>query len=559
MKKSMKKMMAGLLAMAMLSSILTGCGAKVVEEADDSKTVLYVGNFAGGVGVEWLNAAIDKFEEKYADVSFEEGKKGVQLIVGENNKTTMQGLNLVDTISASKTEIFFTQGVFYHDWIGKDLLYDITDIATETLSEYGEDGSILDKMNEDYAKSLVVDEKIYALPFWEGTYGFVYNATLFDENEWYFAADGSFTDASGDLGSGPDGKAGTYDDGMPATYDDFFKLCDQIVEDNALPVQWGNADYFTWLLAALWADYEGYDDTMLNFQFNGSDELVIMDSVDPETLEYKTEKVKITEENGYELARQEGYLYALDFGQKILQNPSYYDANVCLSTAYKISDTQLSFVRNAYEQSGKPIAMMIEGSWWENEAITAFQETYGTNATKYDNEMEMKWMPLPKATKEKIGSENILVSPLESYCFINANIAEEKAEAAKLFLQFVHTDEMMAEFTEMTGMFKPYDYELNDGTNTTCVDSVIEVKANSRMLFPMSNNKIYSYAAVSFRPANLMTTRYNTSEPATPIIASVLTQTDDFGYKYDYMEYWNGMVNYRKDEFWLTLEEVLGK
>lgn len=383
----MKKIVSLILSAIMLVS-MAGCGAKVIEEVDNSKTTLYVGNFAGGVGNEWLNMAIEKFEEKYADVSFEEGKKGVQLIVGENNKTTMHGTELEDLISASKTEIFFTQGVFYHDWVNRGLLYDITDIATEKLTDYDEDKSILDKMNEDYVQSMLVDDKLYALPFWEGIYGFVYNATLFDENEWYFAADGSFTNATGDLGAGPDGQMGTYDDGMPATYDQFFALCDQIAEDNVIPVQWGSSDYFTWLIAALWADYEGYDDTMLNFTFDREEELVKLDTVDMENMTYETETVAITEENGYELVRQEGYLFALDFAQRLLQNTTYYDANVSLSTAYKTSDTQLAFVRNAYEQNAKPIAMIIEGSWWENEAVTAFQETYGTNATKYDNEMD---------------------------------------------------------------------------------------------------------------------------------------------------------------------------
>lgn len=552
----MKKITAFILVAAMLMT-MAGCGAKVTEEVDDSKTTLYVGNFAGGVGDEWLKKAIEKFEEKYADTSFEDGKKGVQLIIGENNKTTMHGTELEDLISASKTEIFFTQGVFYHDWVNRGLLYDITDIAEEPLKEYGEDRSILDKMNEDYANSLVVDGKLYALPFWEGIYGFVYNATLFDENEWYFAADGSFTNANGDLGAGPDGKLGTYDDGMPATYDDFFALCDQIVEDNVIPVQWGFSDYFTWLIAALLADYEGYDDMMRNFTFEGETDLVKLDTVNKENLTYETEKVSITAENGYELARQEGYLYALDFAERLLQNTSYYDANVSLSTAYKPSDTQLAFVRNAYEQNAKPIAMIIEGSWWENEAITAFQETYGTNAAKYDNEMEMKWMPLPKATEAQIGSPNVQVSPLDSYCFINANINEDKAEVAKLFLQFCHTDEMMAEFTEVTGMFKPYDYELKEGTTTSCVESVIEIRDNSRMLFPMSDHPVYTYSAINFRLANLFTSKYDASASSTPIMSTVLTIKDGTGYKYDFMDYWEGIVLSRRDILWPSLEAAI--
>lgn len=554
----MKKLVAGLLAMTLALSV-AGCGVGVqkTEEVDDSKTTLYVGNFAGGVGDEWLKKAIDKFEDKYADQSFEDGKKGVQVIIGENNKTTMHGMELEDLISASKTEVFFTQGVFYHDWVNQGLLLDITDIAEEKLSAYDEDRSILDKMNQDYAESMMTDGKIYALPFWEGTYGFVYNATLFDENEWYYGADGSFTTSSDDLAPGPDGKEGTYDDGMPATYDEFFALLDQIADDNVIPVQWGSADYFTWLLAALAADYEGYDNSMANFTFDSEQTLVKLDTVDADSLAHETETVKITPENGYELARQEGYLYALNFAERLLQNTSYYDANVSLSTSYKPSDTQLAFVRNAYEQNAKGVAMIIEGSWWENEAITAFQETYGTNATKHDNEMEMKWMPLPKATKDKVGSETVQMSPLDSYCFINANIGENKVDAAKKFLQFCHTDEMMAEFTDVTGMFKPYDYALNEEGMTACVKSVAEIRENSRMLFPMSNHEVYTYMPDKFRYANLFTSNYDPSASATPIISSVLTIKDGADYKFDMIDYWKGMVEYRTKSLWPSLEAAL--
>ena len=402
---------------------VAGCGAKRTNEVDEHKTTLYVGNFAGGIGDEWLKSAISKFEEKYADTSFEDGKKGVQVLIGENNKTTMIGTELEKIIATSQNEVFFTESVYYYDWVEKGLLHDITNAVTTPLSEFDEEKSITDKMESYVSEAMTVDGKVYALPFWEGYYGFVYNATLFDEKGWYFAEDGSFTNADGKLGAGPDGQTGTYDDGMPATYADFFKLLEKISKDNVTPIQWAGAspDYFTWLIGALFADYEGYDDLMINYTFEGEAELVKLDTVDTENLTYEKETVRITAENGYELARQEGYVYALDFAQDLLQGNGYYDVNSSLSGSYKQQDAQLAFVRNATTTNNKPVAILIDGSWWENEATTAFRETYGSNATKYDNEMEMKWMPLPKATADLVGAWIIMVSPLDSYCFINAN------------------------------------------------------------------------------------------------------------------------------------------
>lgn len=555
-----KKIVAMILAAAMVLSVAScGVGVKTTEQVDSSKTTLYVGNFAGGVGSEWLESAMDKFEEKYADVSFEEGKKGVQLILGENNKTTMAGQELEKMISTSKTEVFFTQGVYYNDWVNKGLLHDITGITEEKLTEYGEDKSIAEKMYPELAESLKVDDKYYALPFWEAFYGLVYNATLFDENSWYIAEDGSFTNASGKLGAGPDGKAGTYDDGMPATYEQFFAMLDEMVKDNVTPLQWGSNEYIIWYLGSLFADYEGYDDLMINYTFDGETDLVKLDTIDSKNMTYETEKVAISQKNGYELARQEGYLKVLNFAEKFFRGKGYYDANVSMSTAYKISDAQLAFVRNARTTDKKPVAMIVEGCWWENEASTAFQETYGTNATKFDNEMEMKWMPLPKASEAQVGSENIQVAPLSSYCFINANIAEQKAKVAELFLQFCHTDAMMEEFTAITGMFKPYNYEVSAEKMTPSAKSILEVRENSRIVYPMDDNPVYLYASQQFRLAELFTTKYDAGQDSSLDIGAILIRKEGANYLYDSVDLFKGLLTYRQKSLWPTLESAIQK
>lgn len=550
----MKKIVAVLLTVIMTISLAAcgngGIGVKTTEQIDDSKTTLYVGNYAGGVGDEWLKSAIEKFEEKYADTSFEDGKKGVQVIIGENNTTTMAGTDLIDLMGTTKTEIFFTQRVFYYEWVNKGLMYDLTDMVNETLTEYGEERSVYDKIYTELAEALTVDGKVYALPFWESYYGLVYNATMFDEYEWYFAEDGSFTDASGSLSAGPDGEKGTYDDGMPATYDEFFALCDQIADNNVTPVQWGSSDYFAWFLGALAADYMGYDELMLNYTFDGEATLVKPDSINMEDYTYETEKVAINQKNGYELARQEGLLQASIFAERFLQGDGYYDPGISLSPAYKISDAQLAFVKNAFSSSQKSVAMIIDGCWWENEADAAFRETYGKDATKHDNEMVMKWMPLPKATQAQIGSENVQVSPLDTYCFINAKIAEEKVEPAKLFLQFCHTDAMMEEFTKITGMFKPYNYEVDEADMTESEKALAEVRENSRVVYPMDYNDVYVSSAISLRLANLMQSRAEVGTAATTDIAALMTSKDGQEYKYDFKELFDGILEYRKTTLW---------
>lgn len=556
--KKAKKLLALLLAGVTIMSA-TGCGAKKVEDVESDKTQLYVGIYAGGIGDEWLKKAIDRFEEAYADTSFEDGKKGVQVIIAENNKTSMAGTTLVDTIETTETEVFFTEAVFYHQWVKKNRMFDITEAVNEKLTDFGEDKSIAEKMEEDLLNSLTVDGKVYALPYWMGSYGITYNATLFDENNWYYSADGSFTNASGSLSAGPDGQNGTYDDGMPATYDQFYALLDEINRDNVTPLQWAGAspDYFSWFLSSLFADYEGYDDFMLNYTLDGTTQLVKPGTVNAETGAYETEEVTITNENGYELARQEGLLVTLEFAQKILRGMGYYyDANTALSGSFKQQDAQLAFVRNATSSSNKPVAMILEGSWWENEATTAFEATYGTGATKYDSEFEYKYLPLPKANESLIGSENLWVSPLESYCFLNPNISKDKVELATTFLQFCHTDESMTEFTSTTGILKPYEYEIDESKVTPYVQSVLDATEKSRVVFPKSNNDLYTYSPNSFWGASLYTVEYESGKYSWNVTLP-LTQKDGETYTMDYAECFDGLLTYRKDNLWTTFDAVL--
>lgn len=565
--KGMKRIAALVLGTVMAVSCI-GCGGKGSfggvrsdVEIDKNKTNLIIGMVDGGVGDEWLKAAIKKFEEKYADTSFEEGKKGVQVIIGSKNRTTMMGEALKELVGTEgcNDDIFFTESVYYQWWARSGKMLDITEYVNEPLTEFGDDESIMDKMSADIKDSMLVDGKIYALPYWLSSYCMVYNATLFDEEGWYIAEGGGYTDANGKLSKGPDGKAGTYDDGMPATYEEFYALLDEIKKDNSTPILWPGAsqDYMLWLVAQMAADNMGYEQYMLNYKFNGEAELAKLDTVNYDTMEFETEKVAITENNGYELARQPGILYASKFAERLSQTPIWYDSNKCLSGSYKIAQAQLDFVRNPTISSQKNVAIMVDGFWWENEASASFKETYGSKATKYDAEMDYKVMPFPKANENYVGTENVLVSALDTFCFIKSDIAKEKIDAAVKFLQFVHTDAQMAEFTEMTGLVKPFEYEKETENLTSFAKSILETVDNSRVVYPMSDNKIYTYNPNSFRLALLLRSEYNPKVGYRDNIINAFVEIENGKYVYSTKDYVDGIVEYRKNNLWKTFDGIL--
>lgn len=558
----MKKVLALVMAMALLLS-LVGCGARSTVTIDSTKTTLTVGVWNGGPEDDWLQDAIKRFEEKYADVSFEEGKKGVQVIIGSCNKTTMEGETLKNLVltADSKDEVFFTEGVFYQYWATSGRMLDITEYVNEKLTEFGEDKSIADKMNTALKEAMTVDGKMYAIPYWQGQYCMVYNATLFDEEGWYFDANGQFTDASGNLGTGPDGKTGTYDDGLPRTYDEFFALLERINQDNATPIQWPGAsqDYMSWLMAELAADYVGAEEFSLNYNFDGTATLVKNGSFNWDTLTYETEEVAITPNNAYELARQPGLAMASAFIERLVQNTSYYDVNNCLSGSFKITQSQLEFVRNPTVSAKKNVAIMVDGNWWENEAAASFKETYGTNATKYDADMEYKYMPFPKATEADVGKGMTMVgSPLDSYCFIKSNIDPAKIELATTFLQFVHTDAEMAAFTETTGLPKPYTYDYDESKMTSFGATMMEAMNSSTVVWPMDDNSLYRYAPADFRLVKWMRCRYAADKDASDGISSVLTTMQNGQYIYSAEDYFKGIYDFRKNAQWQQYDSILG-
>ena len=89
--------------MAALVGILAfpACGGDDRREVDETKTQLYVSVVPSGYGDSWLYAAAERFEQMYAETSFEEGKLGVQVFVsadapsGSTAASFLAGLRLL--------------------------------------------------------------------------------------------------------------------------------------------------------------------------------------------------------------------------------------------------------------------------------------------------------------------------------------------------------------------------------------------------------------------------------------------------------------------------------
>ena len=181
MKKSLFKRIVGfgLACIAAISmAACSGYGNEDDSKKDDpTKTTLNIFTYKAGYGDEWLNRLEDAFEKAFANVSFEEGKTGVQV----KHTSDMLQFNAAQ-VQKSEYDIFFFENEHYYKYI--DVLEDLSDIVNSKASA---DDSLtvlekLDAQQTDYYGAKVGNEThYYALPSYFGNYGIIYNKDLFED------------------------------------------------------------------------------------------------------------------------------------------------------------------------------------------------------------------------------------------------------------------------------------------------------------------------------------------------------------------------------------------
>ena len=191
-----------ILATSMVAVTITGCRAHRGEDGDDpTKANITVATLDKGIGTQWLYNAAAEFEELYKDATnFQEGRTGVKIHV--SGSTQYDG-NYIKNSNLNK-DIYFTEGIPYHEVVKDGKLEDITSVVNADLSKYGDSRTIKDKIDEQFMNYLTIDGKVYGVPFYDAFYGMVYDMDLWNERSLYLAKNGSFTNKSGDLSLGTD-------------------------------------------------------------------------------------------------------------------------------------------------------------------------------------------------------------------------------------------------------------------------------------------------------------------------------------------------------------------
>lgn len=602
-----KKVLSLCVCLLMATVALTGMGCSRKgpddEPINQDATQLLVGNFDGGYGDAWLKEVKARFEEKYKDVSFEEGKKGVQVIIDTNDK--YQGSGVIQQIASWPQHVILSEASDYYQLVGtnpnRTRIVDITDVVTspmnydfilgETDPSLSETNSIEEIMNPSMREYFKQEEtgKFYGVPFYEATVGFVYDIDLFEEYGFYYCADG-YGDSSGfaqdgngnwmgrgaavlgskssmtfeqakaagmKLSNGPDGKEGTWDDGMPATYDEFFALCERIEARGCEALTWpGEREvqrYLNYLAYNLWADYEGVEQMQLNYSLSGTaTDLIDMSSYNSASGTFSTYSQTITNSNGYLLGQQAGKYYAVDFIKRLVSNTNYYDETNCFTDGFAQYSAETLFVNSAYPNDNlKSRAMMIDGSWWQCEASRIFDEmveTYRDDRWKAENR-RFGMMALPKATQEKVGTSSTLAFNTTTSIVINAKTTENEKilNLAKQFVKFMHTHESLYRFNQLTGTAKPYDYTLSDAelsTLTSVAKQNYEMHKSIDYVFSYSQNPIVRSDPQYYGASGWYVFQANSSQ------FEILSLAFHENPSWSSWDYFSSMVNDRGQAWW---------
>lgn len=523
MKKLLTLCLAGVMSFACLLSV--GCGGTVISSIDETKTQIYVANYNGGGTEKWLDIAAEEFEEMYKNTSFEEGKTGVEVIVDHGKGH--DGNSLAGSMAADNYEIYFSNNVYYQDFVNQGLMMDITDLVTGT-SEY-DNKKIFDKLYDADKENLKVNDKYYALPYYELTSGISYDAGIFNTKNLFFSneIDNNDTTYPGTRkfislqnrtkSCGPDGETGTYDDGLPSSVQEFYKLIDKMITVQVTPFVYHPGHYTNQLISTFYVNLLGGKGTQAIASMDSQGEPIEVVTSINDNGTVKTDDVVITRENAYLVKESSALYYALEVAKKVYtKEPKYVDVRSYSSTFSHLNAME-AFLYSGIDGVNQHIGMLIEGNYWYNEAddddmFIRFKENFpDTYSTK-----DIKFMPVPRqysgtVTEEEEGSAPVFASMYHTYAMINANVndadKEWKKPLVKKFLSFVYSDDKLCDYTVYTNGLRigvKYDYEGQRDKVHTFAQSLMDMRSaadQAGTFIPVrssNSNRIYATAERDF-------------------------------------------------------------
>jgi hypothetical protein len=208
------------------------------------------------------------------------------------------------------------------------------------------------------------------------------------------------------------------------------------------------------------------------------------------------------------------------------------------------TDVQKDFMKD-------DVAMLIEGTYWQNEATDAL--TFVDYPDLKD--VEVAYMPLPVqgtgSVTEGNGKAPVLIDSHSSFAFINANTAtkhdETVLQVAKEFLQFCYTDDSLVDFNVDSSVTRGLNYTLGNRASelSDYAKSVWDAKESGFVINPISANNIFvkNFSTFTMRGTQIwVSTKASEGNPCT-VFSHTSKQTNA-------KDYFLGLAEYRTEENW---------
>lgn len=475
------------------------CGGKVIDKVRTDREQIYVNVYNGGVGTEWFDNLKNEWNaqnEKYEIIA--EMQKKEESDIRAEIETGVS--------SQSKSPLcYFSISSSFKKVINADSLLDLTDFLE--MKPDGEDGmTVKEKLSgyyDDWQKIASNDTKggIYMLPWNESMNGFVYNHDDFLSAGWLYYAEntqevkdaltkqGIKFEESGErltfvssenptnykeggyiLRAGKDGKYGTYDDGQPITESEWSAMLKKIA---TIPTsQFGSARPFIWT-GYYESAYTSYLKWAMMAQHSGAQFVKDYCSHDSEGRTYKMHDGTTTSwtiDDGYKAYSAEASYRAMKFYSDYIM-PNGYRHPAADDNSVDHGTAQSKFIYgNRKEKSNPYSAMIVEGSWWENEARPSFAANDRLYPERSFGKCDYRYMLLPyfDGGVQAFGNGKgtaVAISEASSFFVVKptdyeTQAAKDKIEALKDFLLYTLKEESLRKTTVLTGVVRPYKYTL---------------------------------------------------------------------------------------------------
>ena len=335
-------------------------------------------------------------------------------------------------------------------------------------------------MTEAAASAIKFGDSVYAVPEYSNVTGFVYNASLFKEYGWE----------------------------IPNTTKDLEELCKKIVADTngeVDPIIWcKDADGYLYFGAENWISQHAGIENMEQF-YAMEDKTVYQQG---ENSLYNSKKL------------------ALENLQKFFTPGEW---------CYTKSRTEYFMDAQRKIMKGE-CAMMLNGSWFENEMHIEF------NDPNYAD-VEIGMFPVPQLSDAAgnvlhaegyttVENKRVLTSSFGAYYFIPANAPNK--ETAKDFLLFLSSEEACEEYTKYSNAVRPFTYNYSTSSAvysevSTFGKSVLKMASENYLYAPVFNSVLGVIGkgrlwALDYRPESMLVAQ--NPETVSALLAMEAAQAD---------------------------------